>query len=97
MNFGPLGLHLKNLKFHVVEDASSHMSEVSPWRVLVYSPEGRQVSLEDGGVRIRENATVRAVLGRVELRTPSTDVTEQRPPSSLVLFDSAGKVVRAIP
>ncbi len=48
-------------------------------------------------VMIAEKMGSRAVLGHTTLENPRTGVKEQRPPSSLVLFDKDGKVIWKAP
>jgi hypothetical protein len=44
-----------------------------------------------------EHGTTRAVLGHAKIERPPTGVIEERPVSSLVLFDKEGKVVWKAP
>lgn len=44
-----------------------------------------------------ENGLSRAVLGYTTLESTATGIVEQRPPSSLVLFDKNGKVIWRVP
>jgi hypothetical protein len=39
----------------------------------------------------------RAILGSISLETTKTGTVQNRPPSSLVLFDKDGKVIQALP
>jgi hypothetical protein len=44
-----------------------------------------------------ENEKTRAVLGHTALEATATGTVEQRPTSSLVLFDRDGKVIWSVP
>lgn len=62
--------------------------------------ERASLSLDKGVVRLMLNdttGTARAVLGDTGLRLIAPDVTEQRQPPSIVLFDEGGKVLWKAP
>lgn len=61
---------------------------------------GLQLGTDVGGTQIAlrdEHGRRRAILGQVELERPTTGVKEQRPVSSLVLFDKDGKAFWKVP
>lgn len=66
----------------------------------LHSRGGMKFYLLEGQPTLRlmdEKGTARAVLGHTKLERKATEVVEQRPTSSLVLFDKNGKVIWQVP
>src|SRR5262249_22184434 len=55
------------------------------------------VSQDTSVLQLSDHKGTSAVLGNAQLSTPATGSVEQRPASSLVLFDKDGKVIWKIP
>jgi hypothetical protein len=94
-----LGLHTKtgNASLSIVRETDQPDTRLPGTTRVI---ERASLSLDKGVVRLMLNdttGTARAVLGDTGLRLIAPDVTEQRQPPSIVLFDEGGKVLWKAP
>ena len=94
-----LGLHTRtgNASLSIVRETDQPDSRLPGTNRMV---ERASLSLDRGTARLMlsdTTGTARAVLGDTGLRLVAPDVTEQRQPPSIVLFDEGGKVLWKAP